>query len=75
MPMFLRGITSKSPITRPSHLGVIKQSEIKSFRKTLQILSQGQDEHQLKRSMMQNGLYTQIGVLERRLIWSRPLLL
>ena len=32
--------TPKSPITRPSRLGVIKQSEIKSFRKTLQTLSE-----------------------------------
>ena len=41
----------------------------------LQILSQNQNEHHLRRSMMQNGLYTPIGVIERRLIRSRPLLL
>ena len=51
------------------------QSEIKSFRKTLQILSQNQDEHLLRKSMMRNGSYTLIGVIERRLIQSRPLLL
>ena len=51
------------------------QTLIKNFRKTLQNLSQNQDEHQLKKSMMQNGLYIPIGVIERRLIQSQPLLL
>ena len=50
------------------------QLEIKSFRKTLQILSQNQDEHLLRKSMMQNGLYIPIDVIERRLIRSQPLL-
>ena len=59
----------KPPITQPSCLGVIKQSEIKSFRKTLQTLSQNQDENLLKKSMMQNGTYTLIGVIEGRLIF------
>ena len=51
------------------------QSEIKHFCKTLQMLSPNQDEHQLRRSMMQNGSYIPIGVIEERLIRSRPLLL
>ena len=51
------------------------QSLIKIFCKTLQILSQNQDEPQLRKSMMQNGLYVPTGVIERRLIQSRPLLL
>ena len=49
--------------------------EIENFRKTLQILSPNQDEHQLRKSMMRNGSYIPVGVLEGRLIWSRPLLL
>ena len=66
--------TSKSNITHSSRFGVIKQSEIKSFRKTLETLSQNQDEHLLRKSMIQNGSYTPVGVIERRLIRSRPLL-
>ena len=62
--------TSKSPITHFSHLRVIKQSEIKSFHKTLQTLSPNQDEYLLRKSMIQNGSYTPIGVIERRLIRS-----
>ena len=50
------------------------QLEIKSFRKRLQTLSQNQYEHLLRKSMIQNASYTPIGVIERRLIWSRPLL-
>ena len=50
------------------------QSAIKTFRKTLQKLSPNQEEHLLKKSMMRNGSYTLIGVIERRLIWSWPLL-
>ena len=41
--------TSKSPVSGTSRLGVIKQSEIKSFRKTFQTLSQNQEEHLLKK--------------------------
>ena len=50
------------------------QLEIKLFCKTLQILSLNQDEHLLRMYMIQNGSYTPIGVIERRLIWSWPLL-
>ena len=50
------------------------QLEIKSSRKPLQILSQNQDEHLLRKSLIQNGLYTPIGVTDRRLIQSRLLL-
>ena len=50
------------------------QSEIKSFRKTLQTLSQNQDKNLLKKSMTQNGLYTLIGVIDRKMIRSRSLL-
>ena len=50
------------------------QLEIKYFRRTLQILSQNQDEYLLRKSMIQNVSYTPIGVIERRLIRSRPLL-
>ena len=50
------------------------QSEIKNFCKTLQILSPNQDEHQLRKSMMRNGPHIPVGVIERRLIRSRPLL-
>ena len=50
------------------------QLEIKSFRKELQTVSQNQEEHLLRKSMMQNGSYTPVGVLERRLIQSRPFL-
>ena len=42
------------------------QLEIKTFHKTLQILSQNQDEHLLRKSVMQNGSYTPVGVIERR---------
>ena len=51
------------------------QLEIKNFHKTLQILSPNQDEHQLRRSMTRNGSYLPIGIIERRLIRSRPLFL
>ena len=51
------------------------QLEIENFRKTLQILSLNQDEHQLRKSMMRNGPHIPVGVIERRLIRSRPLLL
>ena len=50
------------------------QLEIKSFGKMLQTLSQNQDEHLLRKSMIQNESYTPVGVIERRLIWSWPLL-
>ena len=50
------------------------QLEIKSFCKMLQTLSQNQDKHLLRKAMIQNGSYTPIGVIERRLIWSSPLL-
>ena len=50
------------------------QLEIKSFRKTLQTLSQNQDIYLLRKSVIQNGSYTTIGVIEKRLIRSRPLL-
>ena len=50
------------------------QLEIKSFHKTLQIWSPNQDEHLLRKSMIQNGLYSPIGVIEKRLIQSQPLL-
>lgn len=49
--------------------------EIKNFRKTLQTLSQDQEENLLRKSMMRNGPFIPIGVIERRLIRSRPLLL
>ena len=51
------------------------QLEIKFFRKTLWILSPDQDEHQLRKSMMRNGSFIPIGVIEGRLIRSWPLLL
>ena len=50
------------------------QSEIKNFRKTLQILSLDQEEHLHKKSTMQNGPSSLIGVIQKRLIRSRPLL-
>ena len=50
------------------------QSEIKIFRKTLQILSLDQEEHLHKKSTMQNGPSSLIGVIQKRLIRSRPLL-
>ena len=46
------------------------QSEIKSFQKMLQTLSQNQDQNLLKKSMTRNESYTLIGVIEGRLIWS-----
>ena len=61
--------TSKSPNSGTSRLGVIKQS-IRDNK-----FSQNQEEPLLRKSMTQNGLYIQIGVIERRLIRSRPLLL
>ena len=68
--------TSKPPSSQPSRLGVIKQSvrDI-NFCKTLQILSPNQDEHQLRKSMTRNGTYVPVGVIERMLIQSWPLLL
>ena len=50
------------------------QLEIKGFRKLLQTLSQNQDKHLFGKSMVQSGLFTPIGVIERRLIRSQPLL-
>ena len=50
------------------------QIEIKHFHKTLQSLSQDQEEYLLRTSMMQNGSYIPIDVIER-LIRSQPLLL
>ena len=47
------------------------QLEIKCFRRRLQTLSQNQDKHLFRKSMMQNGSYTPIGVIERR--FSAPL--
>ena len=49
------------------------QIEIENFHKTLQILSPNQDEHQLGKSLMRNGSYIPVGVIEERLMWSRPL--
>ena len=46
------------------------QLEIKSFHKKLQTLSQNQDENLLSKSMMQNGSFTPIDVIERWLIRS-----
>ena len=51
------------------------QSEIRNFHKTLQILSPDQEEHLHKKSTMQNGPSSLIGVIQKRLIRSRPLLL
>ena len=48
------------------------QLEIENFCKTLQILSPNQDEHQLKKSMTQNGSYIPVGVIEGRLIGLGP---
>ena len=50
------------------------QSEIRNFHKTLQILSPDQEEHLHKTSTMQNGPSFLIGVIQKRLIRSRPLL-
>ena len=50
------------------------QSEIRNFHKTLQILSPDQEEHLHKKSAMQNGPSSLIGVIQKRLIRSRPLL-
>ena len=50
------------------------QSEIRNFHKTLQILSPDQEEHLHKKSTMQNGPSSLIGVIQKRLIRSRPLL-
>ena len=50
------------------------QLEIESFRKTFQISSLNQEENLLRRSTMLNGPSSLIGVVERRLIRSRPLL-
>ena len=50
------------------------QSEIRNFHKTLQILSPDQEEHLHKKSTMQNGPSSLIGVIQKRLIQSRPLL-
>ena len=50
------------------------KSEIKNFRKTLQILSLDQEGHLHKKFMMQSGPSSLIGVIQKRLILSRPLL-
>ena len=68
--------TSKPPSSQPSHLGVIKQSvRGRKFCKMLQILFPNQDEHQLRKCMARNGPYIPVGVIERRFIRCRPLLL
>ena len=67
--------SSKPPTSQPSRLGVIKQSiRGKKFRKTLQILSLDQEEHLHKKSTMQNGPSSLVGVIQKRLIRSLPLL-
>ena len=72
-----RKVSTSKPSTLNLHAWELSsnQSEIKNFRKTLQILSPNQDEHQLRKSMRRNGPHIPIGVIERRLIQSRPLLL
>ena len=50
------------------------ESEIRNFHKTLQILSPDQEEHLHKKSTVQNGPSSIIGVIQKRLIRSRPLL-
>ena len=65
--------SSKPPTSRPWELSN-NQSEIKNFRKTLQVLSLDQEEHLHKKSTMQNGPSSLIGVIQKRLIRSRPLL-
>ena len=59
--------SSKPPTSRPSRLGVIKQSirEKNNFRKTLQILSLDQEEHLHKKSMTQSGPSSLIGVIQK----------
>ena len=49
------------------------QSEIENFHKTLQILSQNQEEHLLRKSTTQSGSSSLIGAIEGRLIRSQPL--
>ena len=51
------------------------QLEIEYFHKTLQFLSPNQGGHQLRKSVMRNGPHIPVGDIERRLIWSRSLLL
>ena len=48
------------------------QLEIENFPKMLQILSPNQNEHQLRKSMMRNGSYIPIGVIEGRLVSLGP---
>ena len=83
LPLFPKLLTkSKGKFQHPNHPLLTlyawelssNQLEIKSFSKTLQTLSQNQDEHLLRKSMIQNGSYTPICVIERRLIGSRPFL-
>ena len=50
------------------------QSEIRNFHETLQILSPDQEEHLHKKSTMKSGPSSLIGVIQKRLIRSRPLL-
>ena len=50
------------------------QSELRNFHKTLQILSPDQEKHLHKKSTMQNGPSSLIGVIQKRLIRSRPLI-
>ena len=50
------------------------QSEIRNFHTTLQILSPDQEEHLHKKSTMQNGPSSLIGVIQKKLIRSWPLL-
>ena len=68
--------SSEPPSSRPSRLGVIKQSvrDKKKIRKTLQILSPDQEEHPLRKSTMPSGPFSLIGVVQNKLIRSRPLL-
>ena len=68
-----RKICSSKPPTIDLHAWELSnnQSEIKNFRKTLQILSLDQEEHLHKKSTMQNGPSS---LIQKRLIRSRPLL-
>ena len=59
-----------------SHTWELSRNQLEiEISQTLQFLSPNQSEHQLRKSMKRNGSYIPVGVMKRRLIWSRPLFL
>ena len=82
LPLFQKLLTQTKAKFQHQNLPVLdlRAWELsKSFRKFSQnladLVSTSRQKHQLRRSMLRNGSYISVGVIERRLIRSQPLLL